>query len=113
MIIVGLTVRELLKAQEGIRSKHRLIAVEALRQFSPDGAKRAYKLRTSDRKGEWVTVHLPAGLLTHVATYAKVNGYSQNEALAMFLKDGMRCYLAGRKRFLRALRVAAGEATSP
>jgi hypothetical protein len=111
MIITGLTVRELLKAQE--HSEHKLIALEALNQFSRDRPKRAYRPRTYDRKGEWITVHLPAGFLTHVATYAKVNGYSQNEALAMFLRDGMRCYLAGRKRFLRALRVAAGEVTSP
>jgi hypothetical protein len=34
-----------------------------------------------------------------------MNGQSQNGALAMFLQDGMLCYLTGYNRFLKALAI--------
>jgi len=40
-----------------------------------------------------------------------MNSRSQNDALTMFLRDGMLCYLAGYNRFLKAL--STGQQTKP
>jgi len=104
MIIVGLTVRELQKSLEEIGSEHKLvIAMKELTRVTRSSATHPYSFRGVNRRGVWITVHLPAGFLAHVVTYARVKGYSQNDALSMFLRDGMLCYLTGYNRFLRAL----------
>jgi len=104
MIIVGLTIRELHEMEEEIRGTHELITgVEALTRLTRGRVSRPYHKRGMNRKGVWITVHLPAGFLAHVATYARMNSRSQNDALTMFLRDGMLCYLAGYNRFLKAL----------
>jgi len=104
MIIVGLTIRELHEMEEDIRGTHELITgVEALTRLTRGRVSRPYHKRGANRKGVWFTVHIPAGFLAHVATYARMNGRSQNHVLTMFLRDGMLCYLTGYNRFLRAL----------
>ena len=105
--MVGLTVRELHEMEEEIRGTHKLlIGVEALRRLTGGRVSRPYHRRGMNRKGVWITVHMPAGFLAHVATYARMNGCSQNYALTMFLRDGMVCYLTGYNRFLKALTVS-------
>jgi hypothetical protein len=104
MVMVGLTIRELHQAEEEIRSEHKLIiGLEAFTRLVQGHVSRPYRRRTGNRKGVWVTVHFPAGFLKHVVAYARMNGQSLNGALAMFLRDGLLCYLTGYNRFLKAL----------
>jgi hypothetical protein len=104
MIIVGLTIRELHEAEGQMRNEHELIiGVEALTRLTRGRASRPYHRRGVSRRGIWVTVHLPSGFLRHVATYARMNGRSQNDALTMFLRDGLLCYFTGYNRFLKAI----------
>ena len=104
MVIVGLTIRELHEMEEDIRGTHELmIGVEALTRLTRGRVSGPYHRRGMNRKGVWIRVHLPAGLLAHVATYARMNSRSQNDALTMFLRDGMLCYHTGYNRFLKAL----------
>jgi predicted HTH transcriptional regulator len=104
MILVGLTIRELHEMEEELRGQHELIiGLEELTRLTRGRSSRPYHKRGLSRKGVWITVHLPAGLLAHVATYARMNGRSRNDALAMLLRDGMLCYSTGYNRFLKAL----------
>jgi len=104
MITLGLTIRQLYEMEEEIRGTHELITgVEALTRLTRGRVSRPYHRRGANRKGVWITVHLPSGFLSHVATYARMNGQSQNNALTMFLRDGILCYLTGYNRFLKAL----------
>jgi hypothetical protein len=104
MILVGLSIRELHEMEEEIRGQHELIiGLEGLTRLARGRLSRPYHKRGVNRKGVWITVHLPAGFLTHVAIYATMNGRSQNDALTMFLRDGMLCYFTGYNRFLKAL----------
>ena len=103
MILVGLTVRELHEAEEDMRSDHELlIGLEGLTRLTQGRLRRPYK-RGFNRRGEWITIHMPAGLLSHIATYAKMDGRSQNDALTMFLRVGILCYLTAYNRFRKSL----------
>ena len=104
MIIVGLTVRELHESEEQMHAERKLIvAVKELTRLTKGRASHPYRFRGVNRRGVWVTVHLPASLLAHVGAYARMKGYSQNDVLTMFLRDGVLCYLTGYNRFLRTI----------
>ena len=99
MIISGLTIRNLHTANP--RRMERFIHVTAALNYFRRGAGRRYSLRGKIR-GQWVTVHLPAGFLKHVDLYARGHGRSRNDALSMLLQDGLSLYLIGYKHFLEA-----------
>jgi hypothetical protein len=107
LIMMGLAFRELHDAEADVRrKKHRLFAaVKILNALTPrmgGGSRRPYRMRIGSSNSVWITVHLPAGFLTHVAKYARMNGRSQNDALTLFLRDGLLLYLYGYSRFLKA-----------
>ena len=99
MVISGLTIRNLHGANP--RRMERFITATAALNYFSHGAGRRYGARGKIR-GQWVTVHLPAGFLKHVDLYARSHGRSRNDALSMLLQDGLRLYLIGYKYFLEA-----------
>ena len=103
MILVGLALRHLYEAESEVGSTQRLIkAVDALKYFGRGAVPRRYS-RHGRGHGVWVTVSLPAGFLTHVDTYASSHGRSRNDALRLFLQDGIFCYRFGYKQFLKGI----------
>jgi len=103
MILVGLALRHLYEAESEVGSTQRLIkAVDALNYFLHGTVPRRYS-RRGGGQGVWVTVSLPAGFLKHVDTYARGHGRSRNDALTMFLQDGIFCYRFGYMQFLRGI----------
>ena len=103
MILVGLALRHLHEAESEVDSTQRLIkAVDALKYFLHGPVPRRYN-RRGGGQGVWVTVSLPAGFLKHVDTYARGHGRSRNDALTMFLQDGIFCYRFGYMRFLKGI----------
>lgn len=114
MILTGLTIREIHDMEEEVRGRHELItATEVLTRLTRGRVSRRYSRRGYRREGTWITVHLPTGFLAHIRTYAKMEGRSQNDALCMFLEDGLLCYLTGHNRFLKALAANSVNATLP
>jgi len=103
MILVGLALRHLYEAESEVGSTQRLItATDALTYFARGAVPRRYSRRRGGR-GEWVTVSLPAGFLKHVDTYASGHGRSRNDALRLFLQDGIFCYRFGYMQFLKGI----------
>jgi hypothetical protein len=103
MILVGLALRHLYEAQSEVASSQRFItATDALKYFKRGAVPRRYR-RRSGRRGETVTVHLPAGFLTHADAYARGHGRSRNDALRLFLQDGVFCYRFGYMQFLKGI----------
>jgi len=103
MILVGLALRHLYEAESEVGSTQRLIkAVDALNYFVHGSVPRRYS-RRGGGQGVWVTVSLPAGFLKHVDTYARGHGRSRNDALTMFLQDGIFCYRFGYMQFLKGI----------
>jgi hypothetical protein len=75
----------LYKAGSEVGSKHRIFtAMATLKHFGHAAVKRGYSPR--EFRGDWVTVHLPAGFLKQVDMWA--HGRSCNDALNLFVKDG-------------------------
>jgi hypothetical protein len=99
MIIAGLTIRHLHGANP--RVTERFITVTAALNYLGQSTVRRYSQRGMVR-GQWVTIHLPAGFLKHVDLYARNYGRSRNDALSMLLRDGLLLYLIGYKHFLKA-----------
>jgi hypothetical protein len=103
MILVGLALRHLYEAESEVASTQRLIkAVDALNYFVHGAVRCRYSPRGGGR-GEWLTVSLPTGFLKHVATYPSSHGRSRNDALTMFLQDGIFCYRFGYIQFLKGI----------
>lgn len=101
LMTVGLTLRYLYEARSGVGSKHRVFTAKvALNYLGHGTVRRGYSPRGS--RGEWLTVHLPAGFLKKVDMWAHDHGRSRNDALSLFLQDGLFCYLSSYKRFLKA-----------
>ena len=103
MILVGLALRHLYEAESELGSMEGLInATNALNYFVHRAVRRRYsRRRRGGGCGVWITVHLPAGFVEHVDRYARGHARSRNDALAMFLQDGLYCYLLGYTRFLK------------
>jgi hypothetical protein len=112
MILVGLALRHLYEAESEVSSTHRLIkTVDALNYFLHGSVRRRYS-RRGGGQGVWVIVSLPAGFLKHVDTYASGHGRSRNDALTLFLQDGIFCYRFGYMQFLKGIMKSRGhEAT--
>jgi hypothetical protein len=111
MIMVGLTLRHLHEAESEVRSMHHFVtATDALNYLAHGAVRRRYK-RSGGRRGEWITVHLPAGFLKHVDIYAQGHGRSRNDALSMLLQDGLLCYLFAYGHFLKSAIEARNHAT--
>jgi len=103
MILVGLALRHLYEAESEVGSTQRLItATDALKKHFAGGVPRRYSRRTSGQ-GVWMTVSLPAGFLQHVDSYARSHGRSRNDALNLFLQDGIFCYRFGYMQFLKGI----------
>ena len=103
MILVGLALRHLYEAESTVGSTKRLItAIDALKYFTHGTVRRRYS-RRSGGQGVWMTVSLPAGFLKHVDTYASSHGRSRNDALTLFLQDGIFCYRFGYIQFLKGI----------
>jgi hypothetical protein len=104
MILVGLALRHLYEAESEVGSTRRLItATDALQYFVHGAVHRPYSPR-SGSLGVWMTVSLPAGFLKHVDQYARSHGRSRNDAMNMFLQDGIFCYRFGYMQFLKGIR---------
>ncbi len=103
MIMVGLALRHLYESESEVGSTKRLItATDALEYFAHGTVRRRYS-RRGGGEGVWMTVSLPAGFLKHVDTYASSHGRSRNDALGMFLQDGIFCYRFGYMQFLKGI----------
>jgi len=103
MILVGLALRHLYEAESEVASTRRLItATDALQYFVHSAVSRRYSPR-SGSLGVWMTVSLPAGFLKHVDQYARSHGRSRNDALRLFLQDGIFCYRFGYMQFLKGI----------
>ena len=103
MIMVGLTLRQLHEAESEIVSmKHFVTAKDALNYLVHGAVRRRYR-RRGGRRGESVTVHLPAGFLKHLDMYAHSHGRSRNDALRALLQDGLLCYMFGYNHFLKGI----------
>ncbi len=103
MILVGLALRHLYEAESKVASTQRLITTtDALKKYFAGGVPRRYSRRTGGQ-GVWMTVSLPAGFLKHVDQYARSHGRSRNDALGMFLQDGIFCYRFGYMQFLKGI----------
>jgi hypothetical protein len=100
MIISGLTIRNLHAANP--QRMERFITVTAALNYLGHGAGRQRYSSRGKIRGQWVTIHLQAGFLQHVDLYARGHGRSRNDALSMFLQDGLSLYLIGYKHFLEA-----------
>jgi hypothetical protein len=91
----------------------RFITVTAALNYLGHGAgRRRYSSRGKIRE-QWVTIHLPAGFLQHVDLYARGHGRSRNDALSMFLHDGLSLYVIGYKHFLEAAIKASKTTAEP
>ena len=101
--MVGLGLRHLYEAESEVGSTEHLIkAVDALNYLVHHTVQRPYSRRSGGR-GVWVTVSLPAGFVRHIDLYARSHGRSRNDALCMFLQDGLFCYLFGYTQFLKGI----------
>ena len=79
-----------------------ITATDALNYFVHGAVRRRYSRRGGCR-GVWMAVRLPVGFLKHVDLYASGHGRSRNDALCMFLQDGLFCYLFGYTQFLKGI----------
>ena len=103
MILVGLALRHLYEAESEVGSMGRLInTTNALNYFVHGAVRRRYSQRGGGR-GVWMTVSMPAGFVKHIDQYARIHARSRNDALNMFLQDGILCYLLGYTQFLKGI----------
>ena len=101
MIIAGLTFRHIYDSEKERSLERFVAATEALNFLGYGAGRRRYRPRGLGR-GEWVTIHLPAGLLKQVAVWACRHGRSRNDALSLLLQDGLLLYVTANKRFQEA-----------
>ncbi|MFI5449799.1 MAG: hypothetical protein ACHQ03_08570 [Candidatus Bathyarchaeia archaeon] len=99
MIIAGLTFRHIYDSEKERSLERFVTATGALKFLGP--VRGRYSPRGLGR-GEWVTIHLPAGFLKQVVMWARSHGRSRNDALSLFLQDGLLLYVTAYKRFERA-----------
>ena len=66
-------------------------------------SKRSYSNRSLSRRGAWVAVCLPVGVLTLADQFARSSGLGRNEALHSFLRLGLATYLKGKTTLREAI----------